>query len=121
MGPQDNILNDRHIAKEVCQLEAPYHAQLSYSIWLKAAYLFPHKNDFPTGRTKGTGDHIKNSCLARTVGADQSYDFTLIDAEVQPVDSQKTAKLLRQIFTFKKNRSQSILAPSLIAYRTMGR
>jgi hypothetical protein len=88
MGPQDNILNDRHIAKEVCQLEASHYAQLSYLIWLKAAYLFPPENDLPTGRTEGAGDHIKNSCLASTVGADQSYDFTLIDAEVQPVDSQ---------------------------------
>ena len=46
---------------------------------------------------KRAGNHIKNCCLPRAVGADQAYDFSFVYCHINVADSNQTAKLFDKI------------------------
>ena len=115
MRTDHNILNHAKLCKHLIILECSSHSQLDDILRPHALDLLSVKGDGSLRRLVQADEQIENRSFSRTVGADNRYNFPLIDVECGVIHRNQAAKVNCQILYIQQWHTQT---PFDLASRT---
>ena len=80
---QANVIEYVHMAPQGQVLKGPAESPGGNPMGLHSFYVFPFKLDDALGGGLDPGDQVEHRRLAGPVGADQAFDLTRLDGQVE--------------------------------------
>ena len=87
-----SIFQNRHGLEQPDVLKRPCNTVGDYTIASQSVEFFSSVGDRPFARRVNAGDHIKDSGLACTIGADEAQDLASWHLQVQAFNSMESTK-----------------------------
>ena len=96
-----DIVKNCKIVKKSDILKCPGDAGLIDIHNSLSSGVFSVKKDRASGGFIYFGEQVKDGRLACAVGTDQSYDFFIVNSEIEIIDGRQSAEIDSQLFDFQ--------------------
>ena len=102
-----HVLQHRHVTKELHVLKSPRNPRQGNIRAGAAHHCFAVEFDVSSCWLVDAGEHIHHGAFARTVGTNESMDFTTLDHQIHIVDGLQTTKLHQDRLSTQNHRARS--------------